>query len=145
MLLSGDITRTSMLVFCGMRSAAMSFSIVGVLVLVLILVGCGSDTTPSQSSGPDNPAHRGPDPGDPPPMDTDPADPLLQPVIHTTRLGQSITFNIQDGDPLNDKILRQPQRGTVILNADGSVTYSPAPGAMGELSLIHISEPTRPY
>ena len=132
MLLSGDIARTSMLVFCGKRSAAMSFSIAGVLVLVLILVGCGGDTTPSQSSGPDNPAHRGPDPGDPPPMDTDPADPLLQPVIHTTRLGQSITFNIQDGDPLNDKILRQPQRGTVILNADGSVTYSPAPGAVGE-------------
>ena len=132
MLLSGDIARTSMLVFCGKRSAAMSFSIAGVLVLVLILVGCGGDTTPSQSSGPDNPAHRGPDPGDPPPMDTDPADPLLQPVIHTTRLGQSITFNAQNRDPLNDRILRQPQRGTVTLNADGSVTYSPAPGAVGE-------------
>ena len=47
-------------------------------------------------------------------------------------MGQSITFNIQDGDPLNDRILRQPQQGMVILNADGSVTYSPAPGAVGE-------------
>ena len=74
-----------------------------------------------------------PDPGVPPPTIPDPEDPPpTDPVIHTTRLGQSITFNIQDGDPLNDRILRQPQQGMVILNADGSVTYSPAPGAVGE-------------
>ena len=177
--------------FCGMRSAATSFFIAGVLVLVLILLGCGSDTTPSESPGSDNPAHRDTDPGVPPPtvptpmsrrqrsptpmsrlqrsptpvsrlqrsptpvsrlqrsptpvsrrqrsptpvsrrQRSDPDPPPTVPVIHTTRLDQSITFNIQDSDPLNDRILRQPQQGTVILNADGSVTYSPAPGAVGE-------------
>ncbi len=112
----------------------MSFFIAGVLALVLILVGCGSDTTPSQSPDPDNSTHRGPNP----------VDPLLQPAIHTTRLDQSITFNIQNSDPLSDRILRQPQQGTVILNADGSVTYSPVPGAMGEDSFeIEINEVPR--
>ncbi len=129
-LLFGSIARTSILTFCGMRSAAMSFFIAGVLVLVL--VGCDSGTTPSESPDPDNPAHGSPDPDVPPPMDTDPRDPALQPLIYTTRLGQPIAFNIQDGDPLNARILRQPQQAMVILNADGSVTYSPAPGAVGE-------------
>ena len=132
MLLSGSMAKTSILAFCGMRSAAMSFFIAGVLVLVLILVGCGSGTTPSKSPDPYNPAHRDTDPDVPPPMDTDPGDPAFQPVIYTTRLGQSIAFNMQDGDPLNDRILRQPRQGMVILNADGSVTYSPAPGAVGK-------------
>lgn len=100
----------------------MSFFIAGVLALVLILIGCGSDTAPSQSPDPDNPTYGGPNSGDH----------LLQPAIHATRLGRSITFNIQNSDPLSERILRQPQQGTVILNADGSVTYSPVPGAMGE-------------
>ena len=94
--------------------------------------GPDPDVPPPMDLDPDNSTHRGPDPDVPPPMDPDPRDPALQSVIHTTRLGQSITFNIQDGDPLNDRILRQPQQGMVILNADGSVTYSPAPGAVGE-------------
>lgn len=122
MLLSGSIARISIFTFCGMRSAAMSFFIAGVVVLVLILVGCDSDTTPSESPDPANPAHESPDLGDP----------ELQPMIYTTRLGQPITFNIQDSDPLNNRILRQPRQGMVILNADGSVTYSPALGAVGE-------------
>lgn len=108
----------------------MSSFIAGVLVLALILAGCGGDTTPSQSPGPDNPVHEGPDPDVPSPEDPDPPPP--QPAVYTTRLDQSITFNIQGSDPLNDRILRQPQQGTVILNADGSVTYSPVPGASGE-------------
>ena len=162
-LLSGNIARTSILAFRGIRSAAISFLIACVLVLVLIMLGCGGDTTPSQPPDPDNPAHESLDPDDPPlgdpdsdvppsedldPDDPTPIDPCIlqevlsnlscpdlpspQPVIHTTRLDQSIIFNIQDSDPLNDRILRQPQQGTVILNADGSVTYSPAPGAVGE-------------
>ena len=61
--------------------------------------------------------------------------PTLQPVTLTTRLDQSITFDLQDGDPLNDRILRQPLQGKATLNADGSVTYSPEPGAVGEDSL----------
>ena len=140
MLLSGNIDRRSILAFFGMRSDVMSFFIAGVLVLVLILAGCGSDTMPSQSPDPDNPAHMGPDPDVPSPEDPDPDvpspedpdPPPPQPAIYTTRLDQSITFNIQNSDPLNDRILRQPQQGTVILNADGSVTYSPVPGVSGE-------------
>lgn len=108
----------------------MSSFIAGVLVLALILAGCGGDTTPSQSPDPDNPVHEGPDPDVPSPEDPDLF--LLQPGIYTTRLDQSITFNIQGSDPLNDRILRQPQQGTVVLNADGSVTCSPVPGASGE-------------
>ncbi len=140
MLLSGNIDRRSILALFGIRSGAMSFFIAGVLVLVLILVGCGGDTTPSQSPDPDNPPHMGPEPDDPSPEgpdpdvpspeDTDPPPP--QPGIYTTRLDQSITFDMQGSDPLSDRILRQSQQGTVVLNADGSVTYSPVPGASGE-------------
>ena len=86
----------------------MSFFIAGVLVLVLILVGCGGDSTPSQSPGPDNPVHEGSDPDVPSPEGPDPDVPspedpdlfLLQPGIYTTRLDQSITFDIQGSDPL---------------------------------------------
>ena len=56
----------------------------------------------------------------------------LQPVSLTTRLGQSITYDIPIGDPLNYRILMHPQQGTVTLYTDGSVTYSPQPGAVGE-------------
>ena len=139
MLLSGIIARKSILAFFGMRSAALLFLIAGMLVLVLILVGCGSDTTPSTSPDLDNSPHMNIDPDDPAPMDpcisqrvlSNPSCPDLPSVIHTTRLDQSITFNIRN-DPLNGRILRHPQQGTVILNDDGSVTYSPEPGAVGE-------------
>ena len=133
----------SILSFSAMRSAAISFFIAGVLVLVLILVGCGGDTTPSQSPDPDNPPQMDLGPEDPVPIDPCvspgilsnplcPDLPSLEPAIYTTRLDQSVTFNIQGRDSLNDRILRDPQQGTVILNADGSVTYSPVPGAVGE-------------
>ena len=139
-----------------------SFFTAVVLVLVLILAGCGSDTTPSQSPDPDNPPQMELDPEDPAPEDPPPIDPCvsprilsdpscpdlpsLEPAIYTTRLDQSVTFNIQGSDPLNDRILRDPQQGTVILNADGSVTYSPAPGAVGEDSFeIEISGNPREF
>ncbi len=142
-LLSGGIARTFIPAFFGIGSAAMSFFIAVVLVLVLILVGCGSDTAPSQSPDPEDPPQMDLDPEDPAPMDpcvsprvlsspSCPDLPSLEPAIYTTRLDQSVTFNIQGSDPLNDRILRDPQQGTVVLNADGSVTYSPAPGAVGE-------------
>ena len=121
----------------------MSLFIAVVLVLVLILVGCGSDTTSSQSPGPDSSPQMDLGPEDSAPIDpcvsprvlSNPLCldlPSLEPAIYTTRLGQSVTFNIQGSDSLNDRILRDPRQGTVILNADGSITYSPAPGAVGE-------------
>ena len=58
--------------------------------------------------------------------------PTLQPVTLTTRLDQSVTYDIPIGDPMNYRILMHPQQGTVTLYADGSVTYSPQPGATGE-------------
>ena len=59
MLLYGSIAMRPILVFCKTRSAVMSFFIAGVLALVLILVGCGGDTAPSQSPDPDNPTYGG--------------------------------------------------------------------------------------
>lgn len=56
----------------------------------------------------------------------------LSTVALATRLDQSITYDIPIGDPLNYRILMHPLQGTATLNADGSVTYSPRPGAVGE-------------
>jgi hypothetical protein len=56
----------------------------------------------------------------------------LKPLTLTTRLDQSITLDLQGGDPLKDRILKNPRKGTATLNVDGSVTYSPRPGVRGK-------------
>ena len=57
--------------------------------------------------------------------------PTFQPLTLTTRLDQPITYDIPVGDPMNYQILTDPQHGMVTLYTDGSLTYSPQPGAVG--------------
>jgi gliding motility-associated-like protein len=55
----------------------------------------------------------------------------------TTSIDEPITINIlendsdPDGDQITPTILTQPEHGTVILNADSTVTYTPAAGFFG--------------
>ena len=65
----------------------------------------------------------------------------LSAVSLVTRLDRPIVYNPRVADPVNYRIMTQPRRGTATLNVDGTVTYLPYPGAMGEDSFeIGIDE-----
>ncbi len=71
------------------------------------------------------------------------AGPQAGPDAATMVRGNPVTVNVlandsdQDGDPLTVRSVSTPAHGTVVINADGTVTYSPAENYVGADSFIY--------
>ncbi|WP_443943537.1 Calx-beta domain-containing protein [Pedobacter sp. AW1-32] len=64
---------------------------------------------------------------------------VTAPAISTnvnTPVNGTITATDADGDPLTFTVTTQPTNGTVVLNADGTYTYTPANGYVGTDSFV---------
>ena len=73
--------------------------------------------------------------------------PIINPDIASTVVNTPVTTNILANDkaanlgvslnPASVSIVTQPKHGTVIVNADGTITYTPANGFVGSDSLVY--------
>jgi gliding motility-associated-like protein len=73
--------------------------------------------------------------------------PIVNPDIASTVVNTPVTTNILANDnaanlgaslnPASVSIVTQPKHGTVIVNADGTITYTPANGFVGSDSLVY--------